>query len=58
MTEEESRQALFKIHLDYMKHTPQERLKLCDEYKANREKVKKELAKSREKLKEEGKNYN
>ncbi len=45
MTEEEIRQALFKIHYEYMSHTREERLKLYDEYKTNREKIKEELIK-------------
>lgn len=56
MTEEEAKAELFKINLEYMKHTPEERLKLYDEYKANRERVRKELAKAKlEKIKEKGK---
>lgn len=47
MTEEEAKNALFNIHLEYMKHTPEERLKLYDEYIENRNKIKKELAKSK-----------
>lgn len=45
MTEEEAREALFKIHWEYMKHTPNERLELYDEYIENRKKIKKELSK-------------
>ncbi len=59
MTEEESKKALFKIHLEYMSHTPNERIKLYDEYIAEREKIKKELAKLKaEKTTEEFKKYN
>ena len=45
MTEEEARDALFKIHWEYMKHSPKERLELYDEYIENRKRIKKELAK-------------
>lgn len=47
MTEEEAKEALFKINLEYMKHTPEERLKLYDEYIENRNIIKKELAKTK-----------
>ena len=33
MTELEAKEALFKLHLEYMDHTPKERLKLYEEYK-------------------------
>lgn len=33
MTEDEAKQALFQINYEYMKHTPEERLKLYDGYK-------------------------
>ena len=44
MTEEEARKALFQIHYEYMMHTPNERLKLYDEYQKKRSEIKKELA--------------
>ena len=44
MTEEEAKSELFKIHQEYMKHTPKERLKLYDEYREKRNKVKEALA--------------
>lgn len=44
MTEEEAKTALFKLHYEYMKHTPKERLKLYDEYKEQRNKIKEALA--------------
>ena len=37
MTEEEAKNALFKLHLEYMKHPPKERLKLYEEYKEGEE---------------------
>ena len=46
MTEEESREALFKINQEYMSHTPKERLELYDEYKQKREFIRSELIKS------------
>lgn len=44
MTEEEAKIELFKIHKEYMKHTPKERLKLYDEYRKKRNKVKEALS--------------
>lgn len=44
MTEDESRKALFQLHYDYMSHPPKERLKLYDEYKRQREEIRKQLA--------------
>lgn len=44
MTEEEAKSALFKIHQEYMKHSPKERLKLYNEYREKRNKVKEALA--------------
>ena len=44
MTEEEAKIELFKIHKEYMKHTPKERLKLYNEYKEKRKKVKEALS--------------
>lgn len=43
MTEEEAKLALFKLHQEYMTHTPKERLKIYDEYKNEREKIRQEL---------------
>ena len=36
MTEEEAREALFKLHKEYMRHTKKERLSLYEEYRKNR----------------------
>lgn len=47
MTEEEAKNALFKLHYEYMSHTPKERLKLYDEYIARRNEIKNELKLSR-----------
>ena len=44
MTEEEAKKALFQVNFDYMTHTPDERLKLYDEYIKKRNNIKKELA--------------
>lgn len=52
MTEEEAREALFKLNFEYMKHPPKERLKLYEEYKEARAKIREELA--RNKLAEKG----
>ena len=52
MTEEESKQALFKLHQEYMAHTPKERLELYNEYQEKRnERRNKELELKREKIK-------
>lgn len=47
MSEEEAKNALFKLHSEYMSHTPKERLKLYDEYIAKRNEIKNELKLSR-----------
>ena len=39
MTEEEARNALFKLHFEYMTHSSKERLKLYDEYRAKRNEI-------------------
>ena len=44
MSEEESRQALFKLHQEYMAHSPKERLKLYSEYQKQRNDIKNKLA--------------
>lgn len=44
MTEEEAKSELFKIHQEYMKHSPKERLKLYDEYRQKRNRVKEALS--------------
>ena len=44
MTEEEAKSALFKIHKEYMKHSPKERLKLYEEYKEKRNQIKEALS--------------
>ena len=43
MTEEEAKVALFKVHTEYMSHTPKERLRLYDEYRNKRAEIKKAL---------------
>ena len=43
MTEEESKNALFKLHQEYMNHPPKERLKLYDEYIEQRNLIKESL---------------
>ena len=52
MTEEEARDALFKLNCEYMKHPPKERLKLYESYRAERERIMFEL--KRNKLAEKG----
>jgi len=44
MTETEAKNELFKIHQEYMKHSPKERLKLYNEYREKRNKVKEALS--------------
>lgn len=44
MTEQEAKEALFKIHFWYMSHPPKERIKIENEYQEKRNAVKKELA--------------
>ncbi len=46
MTEEEAKAALFKLHREYMKHTPKERLSLYEEYKTKRQEVREKLIES------------
>jgi len=43
MTEEKSKQALFKLHQEYMTHTPEERSVLYEEYQKKRDEIKHEL---------------
>lgn len=43
MTEEKSKQALFQIHEEYMKHSPEERVVLYEDYQKKRNEVKHEL---------------
>ena len=45
MTEEQARTALFELHFEYMTHSPKERLKLYDEYREKRSKIREELTK-------------
>lgn len=45
MTEQEVKDALFKLHFEYMMHTPKEREKLYNEYIEKRKKIKEELSK-------------
>lgn len=47
MTEQEAKEALFKLHFDYMSHTPRERLTLYDGYQEKRSEIKKALAQSK-----------
>lgn len=47
MTEEEAKIALFRIHQEYMMHTPKERLALYDEYQRQRSEIRKALVKSK-----------
>ena len=44
MTEEEATYKLISLTREYMKHTPKERLKLYDEYREKRNKVKEALS--------------
>lgn len=44
MTEDEARDALFKLHFDYITHPPKERLILYEEYKKRRQEIRTELA--------------
>lgn len=46
MTELESKQALFRLHQEYMTHPPKERLELYDEYMTKRNEIKEALIKS------------
>lgn len=56
MTEQEAKEALFKLHFEYMSHPPKKRLKLYDKYQEERTKIKKALAMSKiEKLENERK---
>lgn len=43
MTELEAKQALFKLHKEYMTHSPKERIELYDEYKRKRDEIKEAL---------------
>jgi len=43
MTEKEARDALFKLHHEYMMHGPNERLELYEDYKAKRAEIRKQL---------------
>lgn len=44
MTEQEAKEALFKLHFEYMSHTPKERLTLYDAYQKNRSEIRQALA--------------
>ena len=44
MTEQEAKEALFNLRLDYMSLGPNERLELYDEYRKKRAQIKNELA--------------
>lgn len=43
MTELESKEALFRLHQEYMTHPPKERLELYDEYMKKRDEIKQAL---------------
>ena len=43
MTEKESREALFKLNYEYMKHTKEERKKLYESYSEARKNIRKAL---------------
>ena len=45
MTEQEAKEALFKLHFEYMTHPPKERLALYEEYKEKRRQIKDSLSK-------------
>ena len=45
MTEDEAKDALFKLHYEYMMHSPKERLSLYEEYKEKRSQIKEALSK-------------
>ena len=44
MTEQEAKDALFKLHFEYMTNEPKKRLALYDEYQRKRSEIKKLLA--------------
>lgn len=44
MTEQEAKDALFKLHFEYITKPPKERLKVYDEYIAQRRLIQKELS--------------
>ena len=46
MTEQEAKDALFKLNFEYMHHSPKERLELYDEYIKQRAEIQKELRKA------------
>ena len=46
MTEQEAKEALFKLNYEYMHHSPKERLELYDEYVAKRAEIQKALRKA------------
>ena len=45
LTEQEAKEALFKLNYEYMHHSPKERLELYDEYVAKRAEIQKALRK-------------
>ena len=47
MTEQEAKDALFKLHFEYMTHTPKERAELYQEYIEKRAKIHKALAEAK-----------
>lgn len=46
MTEQEAKDALFKLNFEYMHHSPKERLELYDEYIKQRAEIQKKLRKA------------
>ena len=46
MTEQEAKEALFKLNYEYMHHSPKERLELYDEYIKQRAEIQKNLRKA------------
>lgn len=46
MTEQEAKEALFKLNYEYMHHSPKERLELYDEYVKQRAEIQKNLRKA------------
>lgn len=52
MTEQGAKEALFKLHFEYMSHSPKERLDLYDEYQKKRNEIRQALVISTAKQKE------
>lgn len=49
MTEQEAKEALFKLHFEYMSHTSKERLVLYNQYQEKRSEIRQALAMSKAK---------